>query len=70
MEHDLTLVRDLRDYVYVLDFGSLIFEGTPEEMHGSDQVRASYLGDAAAAVRAAAEGSPSDGGPEPLVSSE
>ena len=38
-------VREVCDHVYVLDFGSLIFEGTPEEMHHSDQVRAAYLGD-------------------------
>lgn len=46
VEHDMTLVREVCDYVYVLDFGSLIFEGTPEEMHESDQVRAAYLGQA------------------------
>jgi ABC-type branched-subunit amino acid transport system ATPase component/branched-subunit amino acid ABC-type transport system permease component len=46
VEHDMTLVREVCDYVYVLDFGSLIFEGTPEEMHESDQVRAAYLGHA------------------------
>ena len=41
----MTLVREVCDYVYVLDFGTLIFEGTPEEMHQSHDVRAAYLGD-------------------------
>jgi len=46
VEHDMTLVREICDYVYVLDFGSLIFEGSPGEMQESDQVRAAYLGNA------------------------
>jgi len=45
VEHDMTLVRGICDYVYVLDFGQLIFEGTAEEMQNSSVVRAAYLGD-------------------------
>jgi ABC-type branched-subunit amino acid transport system ATPase component/branched-subunit amino acid ABC-type transport system permease component len=45
VEHDMTLVRQICDYVYVLDFGQLIFEGTAEEMQSSADVRAAYLGD-------------------------
>jgi ABC-type branched-subunit amino acid transport system ATPase component len=45
VEHDMTLVREICDYVYVLDFGQLIFEGTAEEMQNSAEVRAAYLGD-------------------------
>ncbi len=44
VEHDMTLVREICDYVYVLDFGQLIFEGTAGEMQNSAQVRAAYLG--------------------------
>jgi ABC-type branched-subunit amino acid transport system ATPase component/branched-subunit amino acid ABC-type transport system permease component len=44
VEHDMTLVREICDYVYVLDFGQLIFEGTAEEMQNSALVRAAYLG--------------------------
>jgi ABC-type branched-subunit amino acid transport system ATPase component/ABC-type branched-subunit amino acid transport system permease subunit len=45
VEHDMTLVREVCDYVHVLDFGVPIFEGTPEAMHRSEEVRAAYLGD-------------------------
>jgi ABC-type branched-subunit amino acid transport system ATPase component len=45
VEHDMNLVREICDYIYVLDFGQLIFEGTAEEMQNSAQVRAAYLGD-------------------------
>ncbi|WP_019930697.1 ABC transporter permease subunit [Nocardia sp. BMG111209] len=48
VEHDMTLIRDICDHVYVLDFGTLIFEGSPADMHTSPKVRAAYLGDAAA----------------------
>jgi ABC-type branched-subunit amino acid transport system ATPase component len=46
VEHDMSLVRQVCDYVYVLDFGTLIFEGTTQQMHESSDVRAAYLGDA------------------------
>ncbi|MCX4092514.1 branched-chain amino acid ABC transporter permease/ATP-binding protein [Nocardia sp. alder85J] len=46
VEHDMTLVREICDQVYVLDFGALIFAGSPADMHTSPQVRAAYLGDA------------------------
>jgi ABC-type branched-subunit amino acid transport system ATPase component len=70
VEHDMTLVRAVCDYVYVLDFGSLIFEGTPDEMQNSEEVRAAYLGDAAAVPVGAPEDSPGDDGRDPLISSE
>ena len=45
VEHDMTLEMSVCDYLYVLDFGDLIFEGTPAEVHDSPVVRAAYLGD-------------------------
>ena len=45
VEHDMTLVRGICDYLYVLDFGLLIFEGTTGEMEQSAQVRSAYLGE-------------------------
>ena len=44
VEHDMSLVMDVCDYIYVLDFGELIFEGTPAEVAASERVRAAYLG--------------------------
>ena len=48
VEHDMELVMRVCNYVYVVDFGQLIFEGTPDEVRGSDLVRAAYLGNEAA----------------------
>ncbi len=47
VEHDVPLVLSLTDYVYVLDFGELIFEGTPDEVRASTIVRDAYLGTSA-----------------------
>jgi len=47
VEHDMSLVLDTCAYIYVLDFGRLMFEGTPAEVMESPTVRAAYLGDAA-----------------------
>jgi ABC-type branched-subunit amino acid transport system ATPase component/branched-subunit amino acid ABC-type transport system permease component len=44
VEHDVALVMDVCQYIYVLDFGKLIFEGTPEDVAGSADVQAAYLG--------------------------
>ena len=44
VEHDMALVRQVCDRVWVLDFGRLIFEGTCAEMLASEVVRAAYLG--------------------------
>jgi ABC-type branched-subunit amino acid transport system ATPase component/branched-subunit amino acid ABC-type transport system permease component len=44
VEHDMGLVTQVCDYIYVMDFGSLIFEGTPDEVMNSDVVRTAYLG--------------------------
>ncbi len=44
VEHDLDLVLGLSEHVYVIDFGQLIFEGTPAETRRSPSVQAAYLG--------------------------
>jgi ABC-type branched-subunit amino acid transport system ATPase component len=44
VEHDMSLVMDVSEYIYVIDFGLPIFEGTPPEVRHSDIVRAAYLG--------------------------
>ncbi len=45
VEHDMALVTDICDYVYVLDFGKPIFQGTAAEVMSSPVVKAAYLGD-------------------------
>lgn len=44
VEHDMALVMSACQYIYVLDFGKPIFEGTPREVGSSELVRAAYLG--------------------------
>ena len=44
VEHDMALVRQICDRVYVLDFGRVLFEGTSTEMVDSEIVRDAYLG--------------------------
>jgi ABC-type branched-subunit amino acid transport system ATPase component len=44
VEHDMKLVAQVCDYVYVLDFGAPIFEGSVEQMQRSASVQAAYLG--------------------------
>jgi ABC-type branched-subunit amino acid transport system ATPase component/ABC-type branched-subunit amino acid transport system permease subunit len=55
VEHDMNLVRQICEYVYVLDFGSKIFEGAASEMQESEAVRAAYLGSDYAVIADAAE---------------
>jgi ABC-type branched-subunit amino acid transport system ATPase component len=45
VEHDMDLVMTVCDYVFVLDFGQLIAQGSPGEISRSAVVRRAYLGD-------------------------
>ncbi len=45
VEHDLPLVLNLCSHINVVDFGKLVFQGTPDEVTASPIVRAAYLGD-------------------------
>ena len=44
VEHDMDLVMRVCDHIYVLDFGKLLFEGTPDQVRRSEIVRHAYLG--------------------------
>jgi ABC-type branched-subunit amino acid transport system ATPase component len=55
VEHDMALVMGISAHLYVLDFGVLIFEGTPAEVAASPIVRAAYLGSEAEGLAALAD---------------
>ena len=44
IDHDMSLVLDVCDYIYVLEFGSLIAEGTPAQIRVNPRVVEAYLG--------------------------
>jgi len=44
VEHDMDLVMGLVDRVVVMEFGTKLIEGTPQEVQASPAVRAAYLG--------------------------
>jgi len=52
VEHDMSLVMDVCAYIYVLDFGRLLFAGDPPEVAASPEVQAAYLGYATEAEKA------------------
>lgn len=46
VEHDLSMVARLSDWVHVLNFGSVIASGTYEAVAAHPEVRTAYIGDA------------------------
>ena len=44
VEHDMDLVMDVTDHIVVMEFGTKLMEGTPEEVQQSPKVRAADLG--------------------------
>ncbi len=45
IDHDMGLILTICDYLYVLDFGQLIAEGTPEQIRSDKRVISAYLGE-------------------------
>jgi len=47
IEHDMEVVFEIAERVTVLDYGSILAEGTPQEVRASEAVRRRYLGERA-----------------------
>jgi len=47
IEHDMQMVADLADRIFVLDYGKPLAQGTPDEVLNDPRVIAAYLGQAA-----------------------
>ena len=44
IEHNMNVVMETADRVTVLNFGQVLAEGTPAEVHANPAVQAAYLG--------------------------
>jgi branched-chain amino acid transport system permease protein len=51
IEHNVPLVLDVCDYIYVLNFGQILAHGTTEEIARRPEVLAAYFGEAAEPVQ-------------------
>jgi branched-chain amino acid transport system ATP-binding protein len=61
VDHDMALVLNVCDYVYVIDFGRVLAHGVPAELRTNEKVLAAYLGGVATVTESA--GPAADGQP-------
>jgi len=47
VEHDMSMVMGVCDYIYVINFGANLAQGTPAEVRANPEVIRAYLGEAA-----------------------
>jgi len=52
IDHDMGLVLNVCDYIYVLDFGIIIAKGTPADIRSNPAVVNAYLGESAGEAQA------------------
>ena len=53
VDHDMALVLNVCDYVYVIDFGRVLAHGVPAELRSNEKVLAAYLGGVATVSQSA-----------------
>jgi branched-chain amino acid transport system ATP-binding protein len=69
VDHDMSLVLGVCDQVHVLDFGSIIASGTPEQIRSDPLVISAYLGQGSPMVGEPVVGEPAELGNSALDSS-
>ena len=45
IEHDMSLVMEVTERIYVLEFGKILAEGIPDEIRSNAEVIKAYLGE-------------------------
>jgi ABC-type branched-subunit amino acid transport system ATPase component len=67
IEHDMPLIMSLTDWIYVLDAGQNLAEGTPAEIQANSEVIEAYLGTPTEQRKVAATASHSQNGSQPAA---